>query len=307
LYASQFLVFVFLAAEHVSSLRGLKYPYPFLDMVPTSPSTSEGDGSPAEGDRQPTSSDTRVPTPAPFASGLSSAGSSRIRGGRDDHAPLSGALPDAASRSEIASSGNSIPARTSRSPLGLGVDSTGDFDTLEDLVQRGALPASFSSVPAPAFSALSPVQEQTDRPAAMASLGNASVDSRAETLSRDLLVDPAGDGSSQHSSLAGDVSSEPLLPAVPPDAPATPALSVPIAVQPAADPLYASVLSALASLTARLEETSVATASAVLEMQERLVVFGGVTRSRFDVLAADLHEMKPIVRAQAGSFLRFGR
>ena len=217
-------------------------------MVPTSPSGSEVDGPPAEGDRQPTSSDTRVPTPAPVAGGLSSAGSSRIRGGRDDHAPLSGALPDAASRSEIASSGNDIPARTSRSPLGLGVDSAGDFDTLEDLVRRGALSASFSPAPAPAFSALSPVQESAGRQAAMASLANASVDSHAETLPRDLLVDPAGDGSSQHSSLAGDVSSEPLLPAVPPNAPTTPTLSVPIAVQPAADPMYASVLSALAAL-----------------------------------------------------------
>ena len=141
----------------------------------------------------------------------------------------------------------------------------------------------------------------------MASLINASVDSRAETLSRDLFVDPAGDGSSQHSSLAGDVSSEPLPPAVPPGAPATPALSVPIEVQPPADPLNAAMLSALASIDARLEEHSVATASAVFELQERLVVFGGVKRSRFDVLTADLHEMKPIVRAQAGSFLHFGR
>ena len=217
-----------------------------------------------------------MPTPAPFVSGLSSAGSSRIRGGRDDHAPLSGALSDAASRSEIASSGNGIPARVSRSPLGLGVDSTGDFDTLEDLVQRGTLPASLSSVPAPAFSALSPVQESTDRQAAMTSLVNASVDSRAETLSRDLLVDPAGDGSSQHSSLAGDASSEPLPPAVPRGAPATPALSVPVGAQPPADPSITAMLSTIASIDARLGEHSVATASAVFELQERLVVLGSV-------------------------------
>ena len=71
--------------------------------------------------------------------------------------------------------------------------------------------------------------------------------------------------------------------------------------------MYTRLLSALESITTQLETDRAATVSALLEMQQRLVVFGAVTRGNFGVLAADLDEMKPIVRAQAGSFLRFGR
>ena len=279
-------------------------------MVPTSPSDSEVHGLSSSNDRQTTTSNTRVPTPAPVAGGIPAARSSLIRGGRADHAPLSGALSDAVAHGEIASNGNGIPATASHSPLGLGVDGPGEFDTLEDLVRRGILPAS-SRAPTPAFSALSPVPEGVGRQTAMTSLADASVDSRAETLRRDLLVEPVTDGSSQHSSLAGDVSSEPLLTAAPPDASNTPALSV---RQPATDPMYATILSMLASISTQLETEKAATASAMLEsasamleVQQRLVAFSAVTRRNFDVLTADLNEIKPIVRAQAGSFLGFGR
>ena len=273
-------------------------------MVPTSPSDSEVDGLSSQNDRQPTPSNTRVPTPAPVADGIPSARSSLIRGGRADRAPLSGALSDAAAHGEIASSGNGISAKASHSPLGLGVDGPGGFDTLEDLVLRGALPASSSPAPTPTFPALSPVPESVGRQAAITSLADASVDSHAETLPRELLVEPVSDASSQNSSSAGDVSSEPLLTAVPTNAPATPALSI---RQPTDDPMYTRLLSALESITTQLETDRAATVSALLEMQQRLVVFGAVTRGNFGVLAADLDEMKPIVRAQAGSFLRFGR
>ena len=188
--------------------------------------------------------------------------------------------------------------------LGLGIDGPGGFDTLEDLVLRGALPASSSPAPTPTFPALSPVPESVARQAAITSLADASVDSHAETLPRELLVEPVSDASSQNSSSAGDVSSEPLLTAVPTNAPATPALSI---RQPTDDPMYTRLLSALESITTQLETDRAATVSALLEMQQRLVVFGAVTRGNFGVLAADLDEMKPIVRAQAGSFLRFGR